>query len=256
MNNTNVRTHAFTQATKNKHKHKWYVTASKWTEQEYKMSKSQKTEQYDHKTSTAAHTQRNRVERKRETEELRRQTKTENRTAIPLAAITIIITRHKVICLAAMANTLAWIHETRLLSVCAYKCVCVCRLSAGMVLSLLPMYACYIDCLDFYSSFLAKKYRMCAYTHARMSFQLSCFIHKYISASASVVVSNVRIPKERNEVKLTWLDLTWMTEWIARRSEHKLRVCEHMWLLLYVKQQKKKTKFKTMLDAQRSTLID
>lgn len=89
-------------------------------------------------------------------------------------------------------------------------------------------------------------YRMCAYTHAcRFNFHVSYTnIHLHRLPFSMCV-----FPKKWSEI-----DLNWLTEWIARGSEHKLRICEHMCMLLYVRQQqqqKKKTKFKTMLHAQR-----
>lgn len=127
-------------------------------------------------------------------------------------------------------------------------CVHVCRFSTGMVLSLLPLYVCYIRLSWFYSSVLNKKYRMCAHTYA-----VPTSIHTYINIS--VAIFNVRteysvFQKKWSEIDLTWLDLT---EWIAWKRTQIASMWAYVYLCVVVVMWSKREKKNIQNNAQ---LID
>lgn len=105
-------------------------------------------------------------------------------------------------------------HETWVLSVCAYKCVRMCRSSAG-ICAVIATIVCMLHRLSwFYSSFLIRN-TVCAHTHDTHTLTHICRLnfHTYISYYTYLLpFSMCVLQKKWSEIDLTWLDLT---EWIA-----------------------------------------
>lgn len=106
-------------------------------------------------------------------------------------------------------------HETWVLSVCAYKCVRMCRFSAGICAVIATIVFMLHRLSWFYSSFLIRN-TVCARTHTHTLTHICRFnFHTYISYYTYLLPFSMCVPQKKwSEIDLTWLDLT---EWISSK---------------------------------------